>query len=609
MATAAISAGKETEMKSKKMPCNQVQSAVDGTISAEVRQLRIAEIVVPRQRARRLRDVTPLVESIAQSGLIEPIIVRRLPDGGLVLVCGAHRLEAHRRLGRDTILARIIEVSALEAELIELDENLERIELTVLERGEHLLRRKEIYEQLHPQTKQGGAPGKKGGGKQAKDATVASFAEDTSKKTGLSIRTIQDDGKIARLSDGVKKVIRGTPLEDQKRALLQITRIAPEKQMAVAEAVASGRYRTVQQAAVELGVKDKRQPRRQRGDIKARVLGVVEPLREVEKRWKRLAAGLDSASAPEARAIEEAIAALKEKINAFAPSVEVRSAATAIPNDARPKPSGAPTAARGDRSSPVVESTPSTGSASEETTLMLLSEDGFNEAIQVFQTQEHVTRIALDSVFMMSDDDPVVNRSRTRLQDMLIKSFEQLDKLQDFIDGKYTYGDYLREDGVPPSANENEKGSSRNKRSSIRGRYSLSEVIAKRWPPPSAQPQRAPLRARAASQVEARRGQTPAPTTTGAAAQVEPRAARSSVGAAPDRTKVQVTTLIDVRNEVANLFVSYMDGILQSPAHIVEAIQKKDWPPEAIEAALKIARDLLPPATAEALLGHIMAAS
>jgi len=323
----ALSAGNKAEMKSKTMPGNQVHGAAGGEVSAEVRPFRLADIVVPRHRARRLRDVTALVESIEQSDLIEPIVVRRLPDGRFVLVAGLHRLEAHRRLHRETILTRIIEVSDLEAELIELDENLARIPLTVLERGEHLLRRKEIYEQLHPEVKHGGAAGKSGGGKKAKDATVASFAEETAAKTGLSVRTIQDDVKVARLGDGAKKAIRGTQLEDQKRVLLQITRIAPEKQAAVAEAVASGRCRTVKQAAIELGEKDKPQPRRAHGDVWARVREVVQPLREARKGWERMVRELDPARASDAHAIGEGFKELDKKIEAFMRSA---SAPTAV---------------------------------------------------------------------------------------------------------------------------------------------------------------------------------------------------------------------------------------------------------------------------------------
>ena len=50
-------------------------------------------------------------------------------------------------------------LSDLEAELAEIDENLERCPLNDLEYSQHLDRRKTIYEELHPETKQGVAGG------------------------------------------------------------------------------------------------------------------------------------------------------------------------------------------------------------------------------------------------------------------------------------------------------------------------------------------------------------------------------------------------------------------------------------------------------------------
>jgi len=54
-------------------------------------------------------------------------------------------------------------------------ENLIRNEGSALERGEWLLERKSIYEELFPETKVGGLPGAPGGGKQAKTAHCATF--------------------------------------------------------------------------------------------------------------------------------------------------------------------------------------------------------------------------------------------------------------------------------------------------------------------------------------------------------------------------------------------------------------------------------------------------
>jgi hypothetical protein len=58
--------------------------------------------------------------------------------------------------------------------------------LSPTERALFTRRRKEIYEALHPETRQGGAPGVAGGGKAAKDDKLSSFATDTAAKTGRS---------------------------------------------------------------------------------------------------------------------------------------------------------------------------------------------------------------------------------------------------------------------------------------------------------------------------------------------------------------------------------------------------------------------------------------
>lgn len=65
-------------------------------------------------------------------------------------------------------------------------------ELTPSQRAKLIAKRKAAYEAVHPETKQGGRPGKAGGGK-AKAANLAGFATDTASKTGKPLRTIERD--------------------------------------------------------------------------------------------------------------------------------------------------------------------------------------------------------------------------------------------------------------------------------------------------------------------------------------------------------------------------------------------------------------------------------
>src|SRR3990167_1323605 len=118
----------------------------------------ISEIEIGRRRPVNFDRVKELAKSIADVGLLNPITITK----GKVLVAGMHRIDAHRILKLDEIEATMVSLSGLRAELAEIDENLVRSDLSALEQAEQIKRRKEIYEGLHPETKQGGAPGKKG---------------------------------------------------------------------------------------------------------------------------------------------------------------------------------------------------------------------------------------------------------------------------------------------------------------------------------------------------------------------------------------------------------------------------------------------------------------
>src|SRR5207237_6109664 len=102
----------------------------------------------------------------------------------------------------------------LQRELWEIDENLCRAELIELEKSEHLFKRKRLYERLHPETRQHVAGARaantsmKRGDAMASSAT-ASFADDTSEKTGISSRTIrQATRRATETSEDVRNRIR-----------------------------------------------------------------------------------------------------------------------------------------------------------------------------------------------------------------------------------------------------------------------------------------------------------------------------------------------------------------------------------------------------------------
>lgn len=205
--------------------------------TTETKMVKIADIKVgERKREVDAKKVKLITKSINAVGLISPITV----NSKLELIAGNHRLEAFKTLGKTEIPARIIDVNELQAEMIEIDENLVRNELTELEKSEQLERRKELYEQLHPEatkkaiTKKNLSKCKNSTTKEEDIKPVKTFVEDTAEQTGESKRSIyQKIYNAENITPDAKEKIKGTPLEDKTTALTRIAKAEPEKQLEV----------------------------------------------------------------------------------------------------------------------------------------------------------------------------------------------------------------------------------------------------------------------------------------------------------------------------------------------------------------------------------------
>lgn len=95
----------------------------------EVKEVEIDKIRVPEWNRRTIvsdQEVNEIASSIKSNILIEPVVVRKLDDGGYELISGFMRFNALKSLGRETIEAKIIECSDEEGLTISLDENLKR---------------------------------------------------------------------------------------------------------------------------------------------------------------------------------------------------------------------------------------------------------------------------------------------------------------------------------------------------------------------------------------------------------------------------------------------------------------------------------------------------
>lgn len=146
-----------------------------------------------RMRPVSTSGVESLIASVGELGVIKDAIhvrKKRRADGEtLVLMAGAHRLEAVKRLGWDSIPARVwADVTDDWARLMEIDDNLAGADLSALELSVFLAARKKVYERLHPETKQGAAGGH---AKHGSTTDIMSFAKSVAEKRDLSNRHIR----------------------------------------------------------------------------------------------------------------------------------------------------------------------------------------------------------------------------------------------------------------------------------------------------------------------------------------------------------------------------------------------------------------------------------
>jgi len=187
----------------------------------------------------RLRTVDPawvefLAASIAERGQDTPIWVRKLGRGDKYsLIAGGHRMAALKEAGKEVAIASVVKATETEAQLLEIDENLIRRELTPLDRATFLAQRKTVYEKLHPETKQGGD--RKSDQSAELCGLIPAFSEATAEKLGLSRRTIETAVQLHGLIvEDVRKTISGTWLAGSGAQLLTLGKLTPDLQRKVA---------------------------------------------------------------------------------------------------------------------------------------------------------------------------------------------------------------------------------------------------------------------------------------------------------------------------------------------------------------------------------------
>lgn len=181
----------------------------------------------PRLRPLNPAHVQTLKASIEEIGLQTPITLLATADGDntiLTVSAGAHRLAAMRELGMDGAECFIIYDDPDTAELWEIDENLQRAELTDAQRADHHTRREAILIRRGEVRPHGGDRKSNG-----QNVHLKSYAEKTAEDLGVDGRTVRRDlARGKKIEPDVLAEVSGTSLD--KGVVLDELAKAPRSQ-------------------------------------------------------------------------------------------------------------------------------------------------------------------------------------------------------------------------------------------------------------------------------------------------------------------------------------------------------------------------------------------
>lgn len=205
--------------------------------------IQISEITItPRLRSVLPEEVQKMAKSMKEVGLINPITI----DKRYTLIAGLHRLEAAKLLGWVEINCNVSDLDGLASELAEIDENFVRCDLPTIDHNDIVMRRKELYEALHPDTKNGGDRKSKEIRTTKCRSDSEAFTRDTASKMNVSPRTVERQVQAAKnTTEEAKQILRKTNTNITQKDALELSRLEPEQQIEAATLLADGKIRKV----------------------------------------------------------------------------------------------------------------------------------------------------------------------------------------------------------------------------------------------------------------------------------------------------------------------------------------------------------------------------
>ena len=181
-----------------------------------------------------------IAASMSEHGQISPIMIRKTPakkGTPYTLVAGGYRTAAATLLGWTEIDAIVVKADAVEAQLLEISENLYRNELNALDRAIFVMKYRELWEEKHGQIRRGRYSAEKGNDYPI-FAKGRALSEKVQERFGFGSETYKLVSRIGQNLDPVlRQAVRGTTAENDQSQLLALAKLPREDQVAVADAL------------------------------------------------------------------------------------------------------------------------------------------------------------------------------------------------------------------------------------------------------------------------------------------------------------------------------------------------------------------------------------
>ncbi len=197
------------------------------------------------ERARPVDEehAVAIAASMTDRGLINPITVRSTPaaNGGktpYTLVAGGHRHRAAELNGWEEIDVIVVSADAVEAQMMEISENLFRNELTALDRAIFVMKFREIHEEKFGKIQQGGDQKSNRNDCGLIFTPGRQLSERVQERFGFGQRTYEYVTRIGKkLHPALRQAVRGTDAENDQKALLKLAALSDTEQAGIAAAL------------------------------------------------------------------------------------------------------------------------------------------------------------------------------------------------------------------------------------------------------------------------------------------------------------------------------------------------------------------------------------